>query len=111
MVQGTAGIEPATAGSAIPCSTAELCTRAGRQSKPVSCTVSSLRPKKETHETKKKIHWGRAGIEPATSRTRSENHTTRPTALRQAAAWFTPAVCESQDTVHFIVTCRQAPMA
>ena len=24
---------------------------------------------------------GRAGIEPATSRTRSENHTTRPTAL------------------------------
>ena len=29
----------------------------------------------------KKIQRGRAGIEPATSRTRSENHTTRPTAL------------------------------
>ena len=37
---------------------------------------------------------GRAGIEPATSRTRSENHTTRPTALykgaRRSRAQFTP---------------------
>ena len=33
---------------------------------------------------KKQVPRGRAGIEPATSRTQSGNHTTRPTALKQA---------------------------
>ena len=38
---------------------------------------------------------GRAGIEPATSRTRSENHTTRPTALDKSVAlpWLMVILC------------------
>ena len=42
---------------------------------------------KNERETK---NWGRAGIEPATSRTRSENHTSRPTAVRSSVTDRTP---------------------
>ena len=36
--------------------------------------------KTHTEKIKAKVAWGRAGIEPATSPTRRENHTSRPTA-------------------------------
>ena len=71
--KGAAGIKPATAGSAIPCSTADLSTHENG--------VQKLNPNNflffDRHGINGKKR-GRAGIEPATSRTRSENHTTRP---------------------------------
>ena len=78
--QGAAGIEPATAGSAIPCSTAELCTRGA------ACLARMHQTRALTNKTKKCEVL--PGLEPGSKDSESlvmTNYTTRPRTLRSVA--------------------------
>merc|ERR1712121_553462 len=52
-----------------------------RCSAPTRAFLMAYRARVIKYEQRKQIKRGRAGIEPATSPTRGENHTSRPTAL------------------------------